>query len=794
MITSEHQDILETKTQCTHCDELVFNAVYDDNDQHIFCCHGCKAVFDILTLNGLEDYYTIKDQSGSFKRRSPVEITNAKYKYLDDSNFLEEHTFKNAHGDRCLEFYLEGIHCLACLWLIEKLSTINKDIITSKLDMEKSIVTISICESGNFSRVATELSQLGYKPHPIKKDQKSVDLKNKEERKNLLRIGVAAAGMSNIMLYAISLYAGASGQYAVIFNLLTVIFGVPVLTYSAYPFYKNAFNSIKNRILSIDIPISLALIVGLIMGIYNVINGINENYFDSLTMLVFLLLLSRYFLRKIQEKALCTNDLHFFYIGTSVHRLKEDGNNIFEEIHPKYINKNDILKISPGDFIAADSTIINGSSSINSSLLTGETLPLTVTIGDIVHAGTQNLTGQLMVKVDKNAQKSRIGQILKEVEAGWTQKAQIVQLTDKLSYYFILSVFCIGLVLFSRTLITHDLKHAIEQTLTLLIITCPCALALATPLAFTTSLSRLAKNGILIKNDSVLQKISELKTIFFDKTGTLTLGELEISEFKVLHKTKHSIYDLILTLEHHSSHPVAKAFIKLAKANKAKELNSNIALEIPGLGVKTRIGKDDYKITQEGIFENSHLVATYKLKDQLRSDTIDSINEIHQLGYEIKLISGDLNENVVNIADQIGLVPQDVYAQISPEEKARTIKNSKSSMMVGDGANDAIALSHAEIGVAVYGSMDISLKASDVYLSTPGISSIPKLIKVSKETMKVIKRNLVLSLIYNLLSVVAVFMGIISPLAAAIIMPLSSLTVFISTQIGTKELRQVWKS
>ncbi|PIP90333.1 MAG: cadmium-translocating P-type ATPase [Bdellovibrionales bacterium CG12_big_fil_rev_8_21_14_0_65_38_15] len=794
MITTAKQKQLKTKAQCTHCDEIVLNAIYDDNDQHIFCCHGCKAVFDILNLKGLEDYYTIKEKAGSYKRRSPVEVSNRKYKHLDDINFINEYSYKNSYGDRTLEFYLEGIHCLACLWLIEKLSVLNKDIITSKLDMEKSIVTISIRQSGKFSSVASELNQLGYKPHPIKRDQKSFDLKNQEERRNLLRIGVAAAGMSNIMLYAISLYAGAEGQYAVIFNILTVIFGIPVLTYSAYPFYQNAFNSIQNRILSIDIPISIALIIGLAMGLYNVMNGINENFFDSLTMLVFLLLISRYFLRKIQDKALSTNDLHYFYVGASVQRSKDKDHKIFEEVHPKYIQQGDILRIDAGEFIAADSTIIDGESSLNSSLLTGESLPVSVRVGDIVHAGTQNLTSPLLIKVDKSLEKSRIGEILKEVETGWSLKAPIVQITDKMSYYFILGVFFIGLVLFTKTLVSHDLKYAIEQTLTLLIVTCPCALALATPLAFTTALSRLAKNGILIKNDSILQKISELKTIFFDKTGTLTLGEVEIIDFKILQNTSNSIFDIIFTLEQRSKHPVAKALVKYAKLHKAKKLDSITPLEIPGIGVKAKIGTNEYTISQKGIFENNNLIATYIIKDSLRNDTIESLNNIKKIGYNINILSGDLKQNVFDIAKQLEIDAQNVYAQVSPEEKSRIIKNSNNSIMVGDGANDAIALSHADVGVAVYGSMDISLKASDVFLSIPGISAITTLIIVSKETMKVIKRNLALSLVYNLLSVIGVFMGVISPLVAAIIMPLSSLTIFVSTQIGTKEMRQVWKS
>lgn len=786
--------MIETTVLCTHCDEVVVNAVYDDKAHHIFCCHGCKTVFDILSLQGLDDYYKIKEQSGSFKRRSPVEISNAKFLFLDDINFINDFSYRNSSGDRTIEFYLEGIHCLACLWLIEKLPSLSSNVLHSKLDLEKSIVTVSINENAKFSSVATQLSKLGYKPHAIKRDQKTFDYKVKEERLGLLRIGVAAAGMSNIMIYAVSLYAGAKGQYAFVFNILTVLFGIPVLTFSAFPFYQNAYHAIRNRTLSIDIPISIALVVGFIMGLYNLMAGIHENYFDSLTMLVFLLLLSRYFLRKIQDRALSTNDLHYFYVGSSVCRSINDEHDQFEEIHPKYVSKGDILKINPDEFIPADSIIMNGESSINSSLLTGESMPASVKVGDQVFAGTQNLTRALLVKVEKDIKESRIGKILKEVESGWSQKASIVNLTDKISYYFILSVFFIGFILFSKTLHSHDLKYAIEQTLTLLIITCPCALALATPLAFTTALNRCAKLGILIKSDLVLEKISKLHKVYFDKTGTLTLGNIKIIDFKVLNKTIYSLWDILLTLEQKSKHPVAKALREYAKSKDAQIIQSINPLEIPGIGVKATINGNSYKINQEGVFEDNRLVATYVFRDTLRTDTKTSINRIKSLGYNVNILSGDTQENVVDIANQLGIDAKNINAQLTPEEKSRIISSHTGTIMVGDGANDAIALSHADVGVAVYGSMEISLKASDVFLSIPGIASISKLIIVSNETMKVIKRNLYLSLIYNFLSVIGVFMGVISPLSAAIIMPLSSLTVFISTQIGTKQLRQVWKS
>lgn len=783
-------------TSCVHCDEIATPAVFSDDDvekSRPFCCYGCLTVFNIINQKGLGSYYDIKKQSSLYKRRSPVEIRSSLFQFLDDADFLNEFSYRNLHGAQTMEFYLEGIHCLACLWLIEKLPEFLPTVTSSKLDLERSVVTVVLKEGGKFSEVAREFNNLGYRPHPLKKNQDAANLKIREERQTLIRIGIAGAAAGNIMIYAVSLYGGASGEFAQLFNALTVAFAIPVLTYSSFPFYKNAWQALKTKTLSIDIPISMALIVGAIMGIYNLLVGISENYFDSLTTLVFLLLLSRYFLQKIQERGLSAQDLHFFYQSESVLKEDEAHPGQFREIHPKFIKVNDLLKIRPGEFIPADGVVLSGSSNMNNSLLTGESLPVKVNVGAHVFSGTQNLDQDLVIKALKTQDETRLGTILKNVEHGWAHRSKIVDLTSKVSKYFILTVFALSALLFLYLFLQGDTRHALEQSITLLIVTCPCALALATPLTFTRALSKASEQGVIIKSDEVIEKLADVKNVFLDKTGTITYGKLQVEEFNILKQPAIAVEDIIRNLEADSRHPVAQALVNYVKGKDCRVYNVQDRLERLGVGVSGSIEDRFYEINREGIFEDKIKIAEFKLADAVRADTPKALKKLLAHGVSVQILSGDRSEVVQKIASEISLPFGQARSELSPEEKSQLIKSTPHSLMVGDGANDAMALSQADVGVAVLGAMDISLRAADVYLTTPGLEPVEKLLTLSTETMKVIRRNLVLSLLYNSLSVVAAFAGVINPLIAAIIMPLSSLTVLISTIWGTKKMRALWK-
>lgn len=773
--------------QCEHCDEQALIPIYlaeDKEQQRPFCCHGCLTVYEILKENSLTAYYDIKKNSGIFKRRSPVEATRNSYVYLDDERFEKEHCYQTPAGSRVMEFYLEGIHCLACLWLIEKLPDFTPGALSSKLDLEKSVVSVSIATEGKFSVVARELDRLGYRPHALGRNEDHRNLQKKEERTYLKRMGIAGAAAGNIMIYSVSLYGGASESMARLFNILTVILAVPVFTYSAWPFYQSAWTSLKNRALTIDIPIALSLIMGFMMGWWGLFHGYEENYFDSLTTLVFLLLLSRYFLRKIQDKGLSASDLHYFYQNESVQRKTETG---FEEIHTSFIKTGDLLKVSREEFIPADGVVVEGDTLINNSLLTGESIPDHVKVGHPVYSGAQNMGSSILIRVEKTNTETRLGKILRSVEQGWSLRSRTVDLTSKVAKYFTCGVILLAIVLFFYLLPEKGTAVALSRALTLLIVTCPCALAISVPLTFHRSLSQAAQNGIIVKSDEVFEKLAEAKEIFLDKTGTITLGKLQVTHMSC----ERNLTDIIYSLERYSHHPVARALTDFGIQNQASPLEVENFRDIPGRGVEGKINGALYEISNGEVRENGIVIGNFSVRDGIRKDSKEIISRLQKADLRVSILSGDKEEVVHTLALEAGILS--AYSGIGPEKKLEMV-GSPGAVMVGDGANDAMALEGASVGIAVSGAMDISLRASDVYLTTPGLAGVEKLLVLSKETMKVVKRNLVLSVLYNSLSVVLVFMGVITPLMAAIVMPASSLTVLISTLVGTKYMRVLWKS
>lgn len=781
-----------TKLLCRHCNEEVIIPLYSkgsEENTHAFCCQGCVTVYEILNQKGLSDYYQIKNESQIYKRRAPVEIKNEFYQYLDDENFIKEYSYLNAEKKQTMEFYLEGIHCLACLWLIEKLPEILPDVYGSRLDMAKSVATISKTAEGSFAKIASELALFGYRPHPLKKNEEVVHLKKREDRLNLIRIGIAGAGAGNIMLFSDFIYAGADGAYADWFSLFIVGLALPVLTFSAWPFYKNAYNAIKSKTISIDIPIAFSLLIGLIFGIYNLSNGIHEYYLDTLTDLVFFVLLSRYFLQKVQEEGLSANDLNFFYHNDSI--LKKNAEGLFIDTHPRFLKVGDIIKLKENEMIPVDGTIINGDSKVNNSLLTGESRPIRRSIGDQVYSGTQNLNSEIIVQVEKLNEDTRLGKILKNVEGGWNQKSTIVGITNKISKYFLIITFVLAGIILFYFWEKNQALIGIKRALSLLIVTCPCAMALATPLALTNTLNRALKKGIVIKNDLVLEKISKVKSIFLDKTGTITFGKLCISKVSSLKVPHIPIQDIIWNLEKKSVHPVAKTLLTYAKGlGTITDYHVQDHEEILGVGVEGKILNHFYEIKENAIFENKIKVFKFHLEDTIRPESKTSVKMLQHFGLKTSILSGDEKEVVEKIATETGIPLSAAFYQTGPEEKLKLISEKDFSMMVGDGANDAMALSKSFVGVAVHGSMDISLRAADVYLATPGIKPIVDLVTISKETISVIKRNLAISFFYNLVAVFFVFNGLINPFWAAVLMPISSVSVVLSTLIGTQKLNR----
>lgn len=779
-----------TEVNCFHCGLPTKNPITEDD--HHFCCQGCKSVFSIIQDNDLEKYYSLKEEAG-VSETAPVLETRENYEYFDEESFKQEY-LKEEDGFLSLTLYLEGVHCIACLWLIENLPQVFDDIVSVGLDFDNSLASFKLKKNAHLSNIANGLSRLGYKPHPFKNNDELKELKTKEEREFLIRLGVAMACMGNILLFSISVYAGLEGRLKSQFEWLSFFITLPVIFYCAQPFYKSALSSIRQKRINIDFPISLALIAGTFGGLYTLITGHGEVYFDSLTSLVFLLLLSRYILLKIKHNGVNSSSLEYFSSFGSVKILDNDGNE--SSILAKYLKLDDLILLKDSDMIPGDGIIQSGSGYVNTSLLTGESNPIKVSTGSQVFSGTQVISGDFKVKVNRLGDETQLGKILSEVGKTKGRLSPIANLSEKVSRYFVSLVLLVSFATAFFFYLSGDFAEGAMRALTLLIITCPCALALATPLALTSVIQRLSKKGVIIRSEEVIEKISKAKDIYLDKTGTLTKGVFQVVDWES--EDDEDYQDIVWSLEKNAQHPISHALkTYIQNSKKINEVYIEDWKEVPGVGVSGFVKGEHYELkkyssqsalsTTIALYRNGTAVLKVQLKDQLRSDTKDSINKLKNLRLKPHIVSGDSETNVESIAIELEIPKDQCHGRIAPEYKAKMVKDSPIAIMVGDGANDAMALKEADIGIAVKGSLDISLKAADIYLTQSGVSPINEVIEESRRAIKVIKRNMVFSLVYNIFGATLALQGIITPLIAAILMPISSLTVLLSTVAWSKQ-------
>ncbi|NQU62693.1 MAG: heavy metal translocating P-type ATPase, partial [SAR324 cluster bacterium] len=721
---------IKVKYQCFHCGESTNSPLFlvnESGEELPFCCHGCISVFRLLNSKGLEQYYQLKKTGTRFQRGGPVTINEIDYSYLDDQQFIEKYVKDEGDYYR-FEFYLEGIHCISCLWLIEQLPEFMEGVQSSRLNLEKSKVTITAGKDISLAGVAKELNSLGYRPHPITESADIERLRKKEEHSLLIRIGIAGACLGNIMLLSTSIYAGLKGSIGDFFIWLSFFLCLPVFFYSAVPFYRSAFASLKKLRINLDVPIVLAIFTGFISGVYSLLTGGNEVYFDSLSALIFLLLISRYLLKKAQIRGMDSADLrHFFIPGTVL--KKENGQ--FQRVHFDFVAVGDIIQIPDGDVIPVDGKVVAGAGYVNMSCLTGEPYPVEVKAGDEVFSGTANTGSVLEVKVEKLNESTRIGQILEKIQDLPTSKTEIVKLADSIAQYFLSAVILLAVGLFFY-LVRTDFHDALNRAMALIIVTCPCALGLATPFALTKAISLAVKNGIIPKNDEVFERIKKAKNLFLDKTGTLTAGTFKViswQELKVPEKLEEnwSLPDVVYELERHSRHLIGRELTLKALEMGAGKTGIPVldVQEVWGKGMTgeykgrqlemkalSEIGDDGSEVASGlnvynnvGLYVDGELVATFKLADELRDDAVETIRAIKKMGVACFIVSGDKRPEVKKVAGALNIPDTHTFAEVSPDEKHEILEGFDRSIMAGDGANDALALKSSYVGIATQGSV-----------------------------------------------------------------------------------------
>jgi P-type Cu2+ transporter len=766
-----------------------------------FCCAGCEVVHDAITANGLEQFYALRETA------QPARTTDHDYTELDDPAFQRLHV-QTGPGTARAALYLEDLRCTACVWLVESaprclpgVTDVRVDLGRSRADVVWDPATTSL------AHIARYLDRIGHPPHPYRGLQRDA-LRRREDRALLIKLGVAGAAAGNLMLLAIALYAGLFGGMSRgdtgFFRWASLCVALPALGFAATPFFRTALGALRAHRLHLDLPLSIGILAGLVWGSANVIRGVGEIYFDSLAMLVFLLLCARWIVLRHQRRASTAAELLLSLTPSRAHRIdpaRLDGPAC--DVPIEAIAPGDVVRVLVGEVIPVDGEIVAGRSALDVGLLTGESRPIDVAPGAAVHAGTANVAAPIAVRATAVGEVTRVGQLVASI-AALSNKAPIERLVDRIAGRFVAAVSTIAALTLAGWSLASSVAAGAEHAMALLIVTCPCALALATPLAVTVALGRAARRGVLVKGADALERLATPGTLFVDKTGTLTAGRLAV----VTWRGDVDAAGLAAAAEAGSNHPIARALRAHAAATSAacditEELGRGVAATVAGHHIvagapawvrqraRSRPVIEGWiaELAERGetpiaIACDGAMIAVAGLADPIRGDAGAALDELTRLGWEVHLLSGDDARVVRRVGGALGVPWARCHGRISPEDKVAAVVEARrrgAVLMVGDGVNDAAAMAAASAGVAVSGAAEIAIEAADVYLRSPSITEVAATAAGAQATLATIRRNLKFSLAYNLVAGGLAVSGLIHPLIAALVMPLSSLTVLASS-------------
>jgi Cu2+-exporting ATPase len=779
---------------CTHCGLAV------PAGRTEFCCAGCEVVHTAIAQHGLERFYELRETG------VPARTTARSYAELDDPAFHRLHV--QGQGELATAaLYLEDLRCTACVWLVEASPRCVPGLSQVRLDLGRSRVDVSwdpaTCK---LSDIAQHLDRIGHAVHPYRgldRDRQH----RKEDRRLLVKIGVAGAALGNLMLLAVALYAGLFEDMAradaTAFRWASMLVALPALGFAATPFFRTAIGALRARRLHLDLPLSIGIAAGLIWGSANTLRGVGEIYFDSLSMLVFLLLVARFVVLRHQRRASTAAELLLALTPSRARRIDPTTGAILE-VPVEALLPDDVVTVLVGETIPVDGVITRGTSAIDVGLLTGESKPVDVGFGARVHAGTVNVVAPLEILVTATGESTRVGALVASIEALGARRAPIERLVDRIAGRFVAIVTVVAALTFAGWTAFVSAGIGAEHAMALLVVTCPCALALATPLAVTVALGRAARRGVLIKGADALERMATPGVMFVDKTGTLTEGKLAVVSWR----GDVDAASLAAAVEAGSNHPIARALV----AHAAPETPARDVSEQLGRGMVGRVGARRVVVgapswvarqcapgahldawvadlaergqTPIAIAVDGRVVAVAGIADPIRPDAAAALRELEGLGWDVRILSGDDERVVRAVGAELGLPADRCRGGVTPEDKTAAVLSAKCDgpvVMVGDGVNDAAAMAAATAGVAVSGSAEVAIEAADIYLREPAISAIADVARGARDTLATIRRNLKCSLAYNLIAGALAVTGLVHPLIAAIVMPFSSGTVLASS-------------
>jgi len=805
--TNAGRDDAVTSVSCAHCGLDVPAARHRDEDNEQFCCDGCRAVYVAIHGCGLEAYYRMRDRFESSVE--PARIDTAGVETWDNSAFQDRWCTARDDGTMTCQLRVAGMHCAACVWLLERLPTIIPGLTTCRVEFGRQRLQLTWSPAvTSLSAIVRRIHAFGYRVHPASTSDEADG--RSEDKRALVRIGVAGAIAGNVMVIAFALYGGTfHGMEAGLWTFFRYASLALTLVSMAWPgrvFLHGAWAAIRTGTPHIDVPIAIGLTAGTVSGLINTVRGTGDVYFESVTVLIFLLLIGRWLQARQQRQSRDALALLFSMTPATARRLDSDGSGATQTVPVDALAVDECIDVRPGECVPADGVVIDGTSMVDRALLSGESTPVPVVPGEHVFAGVTNCSQRLVIRISATGESTRISRLMQLVERAANERAPVVELTHRLAGAFVFLVLMLAAC--TAALWTWlEPGVALERSMALLVVTCPCALGLATPLALVVSIGRAARRGMLVKGGSALQSLDGVGTIYFDKTGTLTTGSLHVVDW-------FGAEDLRLAAalaERESMHPIAAALrehVDLPDEH-ASDAPTAVVRETFGGGVIARIddheimvgsarfhvehdcvGVDDFdapatRARADGatvvfIARDRQVAAMAVIADTVRDESRSVVDRLRTRGWRIGVLSGDHPDVVTALTRRLDLDPSACHGGMAPEQKLEVVRREATNgtvVMVGDGVNDAAALASATVGIAVQGSAEASLTAADVYLAGGGLHSLMLLMDGARRTMIVIRRNLAFSLGYNVIGATLAITGVINPLIAAVLMPLSSLTV-----------------
>jgi P-type Cu2+ transporter len=771
------------------------------------CCLGCQAVAQSIIDGGLADYYRSRDAMPDSPRDAAQAL--ADLQLYDHAAVQKTFVRDLGEGEREASLILEGITCAACIWLNEQhlarlpgVTAVGINYATRRARIRWDQRRLKL------SQILEAVAAIGYRAHPYDPGRHEVIARN-ERRAALWRLFVAGFGAMQIMMYAFPAYIAAEGDMAPEFEQLmrwaSLVLTLPVVFYSSAPFFRNTLRDLRLRRAGMDVPVALGVLVGFLASVWATVTASGEVYFDSVSMFVFLLLSGRYLEMQARQKAVAANEALARQAPPVATRLIDyPASTEGVTVAAGELNVGDVVLVRPGEVVPADGLVLDGASSVDESLLTGESLPVPRGAGELLTGGATNGEGSLVMRVEQAGEATRLSAILRLMERAASERPHLVEVADKVAAGFVLVVLIASLLVAAVWFFIEPAKAA-WIAVAVLVVTCPCALSLATPVALTVAHGVLARRGFLVTRGHAIEALARVEHVIFDKTGTLTRGQLRLDDVVVLGEaTAADCLRWAASLESISEHPLARA-IRTAAAE-AGSCKVEAFRNEPGQGIEARVDGVRLRIGHAGFVgalapgigampalpdalgtdvylgSESGWLAVFRLSDELRPEARQVVASLQRMGVGVTILSGDAAASVAAVAKALGV--DDFRAGCLPADKLAHLEALQKSglvvAMVGDGINDAPVLSKAQVSLAMGGGAELAKVQADCVLLSNRLSVLLEAMQTARRTLRTVRQNLAWSLAYNVVAIPLAAIGWVTPWMAGIGMSGSSLLVVLN--------------